>query len=104
MRFILTFLILTCYTARGEDWPQFLGPARNGVYSGVGVEWTKNGPAPGWKPTQIWKKDVGQGFSAVKFDVDHTGTAGLAGLMQLNAPYPPGSDETIAVLFTGITR
>ena len=37
-------------------------------------------------------------------DVDHTGTAGLAGLMQLNATYPPGSDETIAVLFTGITR
>ena len=37
-------------------------------------------------------------------DVDHTGTAGLAGLMQLNATYAPGNDETIAVLFTGITR
>ena len=63
MRFIPILLILTCNPARGEDWPQFLGPARNGVYSGAVVAWTKNGPASGWKPTQIWKKDVGQGFS-----------------------------------------
>jgi len=64
VRFIPILLILTCNPARGEDWPQFLGPARNGVYSGAVVAWTKNGPASGWKPTQIWKKDVGQGFSA----------------------------------------
>jgi outer membrane protein assembly factor BamB len=63
VRFIPILLILTCNPARGEDWPQFLGPARNGVYSGE-VGWTKSGPALGWKPTQVWKKDVGQGFSA----------------------------------------
>jgi outer membrane protein assembly factor BamB len=37
-----------------QDWPQLLGPNRNGVYSGPGR-------VPG---AQLWKKPVGQGFSA----------------------------------------
>jgi outer membrane protein assembly factor BamB len=43
-----------------EDWPQFLGPTRNGVYSGgdLAATWPAAGP-----PT-VWKRDVGQGFSA----------------------------------------
>src|SRR5262245_43688572 len=42
------------------DWPQFLGPTRNGVYSGndLAAKWPAGGPAV------VWKKDVGQGFSA----------------------------------------
>jgi len=40
-----------------------------------------------------------------KIDVDHTGTAGLAGLMQFNATRNASAyDQTVAVLFTGITR
>ena len=41
------------------QWPQFLGPARNGVYSGndLAVKWPAVGPAI------VWKKDVGAGFS-----------------------------------------
>ena len=41
------------------QWPQFLGPARNGVYSGndLAVKWPAAGPAI------VWKKDVGAGFS-----------------------------------------
>ena len=36
---------------------------------------------------------------------DHTGTAGLAGLLHFNATSSPaGYDQTIALLFTGITR
>jgi len=43
-----------------EDWPQFLGPSRNGVYSGsdLAATWPASGPAT------VWKRDVGQGFSA----------------------------------------
>jgi outer membrane protein assembly factor BamB len=43
-----------------EDWPQFLGPGRNGVYSGndLATKWPAGGPAV------VWKKDVGQGFSS----------------------------------------
>ena len=38
-------------------------------------------------------------------DVDHTGTAGLAGLMHFAAPLATARrDETIAVLFTGVSR
>jgi threonine synthase len=39
-------------------------------------------------------------------DADHTGTAGLAGLLHFNAASsPPASyDQTIALLFTGVTR
>jgi outer membrane protein assembly factor BamB len=42
------------------DWPQFLGPTRNGVYTGtdIAVSW----PAAG--PPVLWKRDAGHGFSA----------------------------------------
>jgi outer membrane protein assembly factor BamB len=41
------------------DWPQFLGPTRNGVYAGSDI-------APAWPsagPPVVWKKDVGEGFA-----------------------------------------
>ena len=46
-------------TACAGDWPQFLGPTRNGVYPGAGLTnaWPKNGPPV------VWQKKVGQGFS-----------------------------------------
>jgi len=49
-------LLLAAFAAQAQDWPQFLGPTRNGVYPG---------PAPRgpWPPAQLWKKDVGQGFA-----------------------------------------
>jgi threonine synthase len=38
-------------------------------------------------------------------NVDHTGSAGLAGLLQLvNGPNPPSPDERIAVIFSGVQR
>src|SRR5262245_20760503 len=51
-------MIAACVLA--EDWPQFLGPARNGVYSGndLAAKWSPDGPAI------VWKKEVGQGFSS----------------------------------------
>ena len=59
MLLVLILLLLTRQVAQGEDWPQFLGPARNGTYSGsLAATWPKSGPA------LLWKLDVGQGFSA----------------------------------------
>jgi outer membrane protein assembly factor BamB len=51
---------LSAVTAAAQDWPQFLGPTRNGVYSGAefSTVWPKTGPA------LLWKKEIGQGFSA----------------------------------------
>ena len=45
--------------ASAQDWPQFLGPTRNGVYCGTGLAetWPKEGPP------RVWSKKVGQGFS-----------------------------------------
>jgi outer membrane protein assembly factor BamB len=41
------------------DWPQFLGPQRNGVYAGapIAASWPASGPK------KVWEKRVGQGFS-----------------------------------------
>jgi outer membrane protein assembly factor BamB len=50
---------LVSFAVRGADWPQFLGPDRNGISSETNL-------AAGWPaqdPPVRWKKDVGQGFS-----------------------------------------
>jgi outer membrane protein assembly factor BamB len=40
-----------------QDWPQFLGPTRNGVYAGpLSDAWAAQGPRV------VWRKTVGQGF------------------------------------------
>jgi outer membrane protein assembly factor BamB len=59
MQFILVLLFLTWNCANAEDWPQFLGPARDGRYSGpeLPAAWPKSGPP------LVWKIEVGQGFS-----------------------------------------
>lgn len=43
-----------------QDWPQLLGPSRNGAYSGSDLarEWPASGPRV------LWKKEIGQGFAA----------------------------------------
>src|SRR5437868_12081412 len=42
-----------------SDWPQFFGPARNGVYTGPAI--SEKWPAGG--PKAVWKKDIGEGFA-----------------------------------------
>jgi len=54
-----TILVLLALTAHAEDWPQFLGPTRNGVCpSAVKLQWSKEGPAV------LWQMKVGEGFAA----------------------------------------
>tara|TARA_B110000116_G_scaffold227761_1_gene208837 strand:- start:401 stop:1633 length:1233 start_codon:yes stop_codon:yes gene_type:complete len=42
-----------------QDWPQFLGPTRNGTYAGVSLAdaWADDGP------TRLWERPVGAGFA-----------------------------------------
>jgi hypothetical protein len=42
--------------------------------------------------------------SATGIDVDHTGSAGLAGLMELAGRGDVGPEERVGVLFTGVRR
>ena len=58
----LTLLLMTMaagVTALAADWPQFLGPNRNGTYTGPPLleAW---GPAG---PKVVWRKQVGQAFA-----------------------------------------
>ena len=53
---VLGFLLLTL----AGDWPQFLGPTRNGVYPATDLAATW--PASG--PPILWRKDAGEGFAA----------------------------------------
>jgi outer membrane protein assembly factor BamB len=63
-RRLMAFVVAASAAARvlqGEapDWPQYLGPTRNGVYNGppLAEAWPATGPA------KVWQKNVGQGFA-----------------------------------------
>ncbi|MBI3191831.1 MAG: PQQ-like beta-propeller repeat protein [Pedosphaera parvula] len=53
------FLPLLTTHAPASDWPQFLGPTRDGVYAGAPLaeQWSKEGPRV------VWQKKVGEGHS-----------------------------------------
>src|SRR5262245_16740772 len=46
-------------TANSSDWPQFLGPTRNGLYltNDLADSWPKEGPGI------VWQKVIGHGFA-----------------------------------------
>jgi outer membrane protein assembly factor BamB len=63
MRFRRLALILWLLVPMGmaaADWPQFLGPTRNGIYTGAPLRnhWDDNGPKI------VWQKKIGAGFSS----------------------------------------
>jgi outer membrane protein assembly factor BamB len=55
----LALVILIPAPSRADDWPQFLGPQRNGVSAekGLAASWPKDGPPV------VWRRDIGEGFS-----------------------------------------
>lgn len=68
-RFIALALVIALAPAasRADDWPQFLGPERNGVSreKGLAASWPKEGPPI------LWQRDVGEGFSGPVIAGDH---------------------------------
>lgn len=54
--FLFNHYSISCFAS---DWPQFLGPARNAVYSGetLSEDWGKDGPPV------LWQRKSGEGFS-----------------------------------------
>lgn len=56
---VFLFAILAVASAGAGDWPQFLGPERNGrsAETNLALRWPKEGPRP------LWQRKVGQGFS-----------------------------------------
>ena len=51
--------LLFAVSVSAHDWPQFLGPQRNGVYNGPPLE--SKWPAGG--PKKLWQKAIGIGFA-----------------------------------------
>jgi outer membrane protein assembly factor BamB len=56
---ILSLICTIPLLSFSSDWPQFLGPTRDGVYAGKDLadSWPKDGPPI------LWQKKIGQGFS-----------------------------------------
>src|SRR5262245_3527586 len=60
-----TLLVCALFAVASEaqiavrDWPQFLGPERNGIYRGPALneKWGEGGPPV------LWRKPIGQGFA-----------------------------------------
>ena len=52
-------MVLIAARVAAADWPQFLGPARDGVYTGA--ELNEKWPASG--PRIVWRKRIGQGLA-----------------------------------------
>jgi outer membrane protein assembly factor BamB len=59
LHFVPLIVISLAASALASDWPQFLGPARNGVYPDHDLI----DAFPPGGPKVLWKKDIGQGFS-----------------------------------------
>jgi outer membrane protein assembly factor BamB len=58
-RVVVLLVIMLACAVRAHDWPQLLGPARNGVYADTNLlgAWPKEGPRV------LWRKDAGEAFS-----------------------------------------
>ncbi len=54
-------ILLLASTAPAADWPQFLGPARNGISPETGLmkSWPKDGPK------EVWRVKGGVGMSGI---------------------------------------
>src|SRR5262245_48289723 len=62
----LLFVLFLSVPLLAADWPQFLGPSRNGVYVGaLNEKW----PAAG--PRVLWRKQIGQGLSGPAVAENH---------------------------------
>lgn len=57
MKFAIPFSLLFASCGAAADWPQYLGPNRNGVSAETVEKWDKNGPPV------VWSVSVGEGFS-----------------------------------------
>ena len=61
MQVRVCLLFLTTFSLIADDWPQWLGPNRDGVSvtRGLLTSWPEGGPA------EVWRKRIGRGFSGV---------------------------------------
>jgi|TARA_B100000686_G_scaffold287118_1_gene312371 outer membrane protein assembly factor BamB len=56
---VFSFVAISGVSLIAQDWPQFLGPGRDGVYEGPALarEWA------GESPREAWRRSIGEGFA-----------------------------------------
>ena len=59
LNIFLSLVLFTASSLMAQDWPQFLGPNRDGQYQGVSLVqgWGREGPS------ELWRRPVGSGFA-----------------------------------------
>jgi outer membrane protein assembly factor BamB len=64
---VLATLAAVATTVAAADWPQYLGPERNGIYRGPAIAdtWGATGPRV------VWRKTIGQGFAGPAVASNH---------------------------------
>ncbi len=67
------FTLLVVSSAHAGDWPQWLGPERNGVSTETGLHWPKS------KPKVQWRIPLGNGFSGISIAAGRVFTMFAAG-------------------------
>src|SRR5260221_2111462 len=72
---VAVVLFATPSLCAASDWPQWRGPARNGISAEKG--WSTRWPAGG--PRHVWSVQVGEGFSSVAVVGSRLYTAGNDG-------------------------
>jgi len=70
LRFIFCAALLYIPSAQAADWPQWLGPQRNGISAETGL--LKSWPETG--PKILWRTPLGNGFSALSIADGHAYT------------------------------
>ena len=86
MRYLLILLVLCLLPAGAADWPQFLGPSRNGMApdKGIATDWVKRPPKLRW---QVALTDDGFAGPAVArgtvFIIDHQGKQDIVRALDL---------------------
>ncbi len=56
---LMAVLAVASVTVVAQDWPQILGPGRNGIYTGPPIVASFSGTGP----PLLWKRDIGAGFA-----------------------------------------
>ena len=67
LRLITSILLLLCSGALlANDWPQYMGPNRDGISTetNLAIDWSESGP------TVAWTQDIGTGFAGVAIKDD----------------------------------
>ena len=56
---VIALVLLAGASVVAQDWPHFLGPERDGRYTGppLNIDWPESGPP------EVWRRSVGEGFA-----------------------------------------